>query len=297
MNTYDRDIFGEMENLKVDEAGNVNRKRGGANGSKPLKHKRSPLRRLWRFVWIALLCWLALSLLRVPLYKFVYPTFTPLMVHRWFEQVKDPDRPVSFERHYVSLEHISPEMVKAVIASEDGRFVYHKGFDVNQLKISYKENKQGRRVRGGSTISMQTAKNAFLPHKRSYTRKAREAAYTMMIEKLWGKERIMEVYLNIIEFGDGIYGVEAASQHYFGHSAETLSRHEAAQLAVIIPSPLKRDLHHPGSFMKRQTGVIEGRMRKMGKVDLTKRPEKRRKEDDQGVFDFLKWVREQEKKK
>lgn len=255
------------------------------------KEKRTWWRRLWRCVWIVLLLILVLLILQVVIYKWVNPPLTPLMVHRFFQQVGDKERDVNFERDYVRIEDISPNLVTAVIASEDGRFMRHKGFDVGQLKQTYRENKRGRRVRGGSTISMQTAKNAFLPHSRKYWRKAAEAGYTMVIERLWGKERIMEVYLNIIEFGDGIYGCEAASQHYFGHSAKTLSRNEAAQLAVTLPSPLKRNPAHATPYFRRQTGVVQARMGKYGRIDLSKGRKGKTKEDDETLWDFLRWVR------
>ena len=252
-------------------------------------------RRVWRVVWITALVLLLLPLVLLVLYKWMNPPLTPLMVQRFFQQVKDDDRKVNFERDYVRIEDVSPNLVTAVVASEDGRFMRHKGFDVGQLKQTYKENKRGRRVRGGSTISMQTAKNAFLPHRRSYWRKAIEAGYTMAIEKLWGKERIMEVYLNIIEFGDGIYGCEAAAQHYFGHSAKELSRRESAQLAVTLPSPLKRNPEHKTPYFRRQTSVVEARMAKYGRIDLKNKPKKRSKEDDETLWDFIRWVRKQKK--
>ncbi len=257
--------------------------------------RRSLGRRLWRFVWCTALALMVLPLLLLVIYRFVYPPVTPLMVQRFVQQVKDPGREVVFERDYVRLEDISPYLVTAVISSEDGRFMRHQGFDVPMLKQSYRENKRGRRVRGGSTISMQTAKNVFLPHRRSYLRKAFEAGFTLAIEKVWGKERIMEIYLNVIEFGDGIYGCEAAAQHYFGHSAKTLSRNEAAQLAVSLPSPLKRNPGHATPYFKRQTAVVQGRMAQYGRVDLKSRP-KARKGDDETIFDFLRWMREQNQK-
>ena len=258
--------------------------------------KRSVLRRVWRVVWITLLSLIGLALLLPVVYKWVNPPLTPLMVQRFFQQLTEKEREVNFERDYVRIEDISPNLVTAVIASEDGRFMRHKGFDVEQLKQTYRENKRGRRIRGGSTISMQTAKNAFLPHRRSYLRKAFEAGYTIAIEKLWGKERIMEVYLNIIEFGDGIYGCEAAAQHYFGHSASKLTRHEAAQLAVTLPSPLKRNPGHATPYFKRQTSVVEARMAKYGRIDLKTKPKRRGKEDDETLWDFLRWVRKQKNK-
>jgi len=255
---------------------------------------RRPLgRRIWRLAWITALVLILLPVLLLVLYRFIYPPLTPLMVQRFFQQAKDPDREVVFERDYVRIDDISPNLVTAVIASEDGRFMRHKGFDVPMLKQSYKENQRGRRVRGGSTISMQTAKNAFLPHRRSYLRKALEAGFTIAIEKLWGKERIMEMYLNIIEFGDGIYGCEAAAQHYFGHSAKKLSRSEAAQLAVTLPSPLKRNPAHATPYFRRQSSVVQGRMSKYGRIDLTREPKHRTAADDETIFDFLRWVRQQ----
>ena len=184
-------------------------------------------RRILRIVWVSVAGLWLLTVLQVLLGIVFNPPLTPLMVQRFFQQLADDERTVNFERDYVPLDSISPNLVTAVVYSEDGLFLYHHGFDVKQMKIAAKENKSGKRFRGGSTISQQTAKNAFLPHTRSMFRKAVEAYYTMMIETFWSKRRIMEVYLNIIEFGDGIYGAEAASQHYFGHSAKTLSRNEA----------------------------------------------------------------------
>lgn len=254
-------------------------------------------RKIWRIVWMAVVGLWLLSLFLVLLYKFVNPPLTPLMVQRFFQQVTESDRKVNFERDYVKIEDISPNLVTAVVYSEDGLYMYHHGFDVKQLKNSYRENKRVRRVRGGSTISMQTAKNAFLPHRRSYLRKALEAYYTILIEKVWGKERIMEVYLNIIEFGDGIYGCEAASQHYFGHSAKNLSRREAAQLAVTLPSPLKRNPGHSTSFFRSQTNVVMGRMG-WGRVcvDPDKMRPNKKYQNQETIWDFVKWLWEEKKK-
>ena len=259
------------------------------------KKKRSAWRIIWRVVWITPLALFALSIFFVLLYKFVNPPVTPLMVHRFNQQLFDKDRKVHFERDYVDIDDISPNLVNAVVASEDGNFMRHHGFEVRQLKQAYKENKQCRRIRGGSTISMQTAKNAFLPHRRSMMRKAFEAYYTQLIEWVWGKKRIMECYLNIIEFGDGIYGCEAASQHYFGHSAKTLSRREAAQLAVTLPSPLKRNPGNKTPYFRRQTEIIQARAARYSRVNLDRKYDK--KKDEETLFDFVKWYWEQEHKK
>lgn len=253
--------------------------------------------KVWRTLWVTILAVWGFSIFQV-LFCWVFnPPLTPLMVQRFFQQLFDGERKVNFERDYVSIEDISPNMVTAVVYSEDGLFMYHHGFDVKQLKQSYKENQRGRRVRGGSTISMQTAKNAFLPHTRSMLRKAVEAYYTVLIEKPWGKKRIMEVYLNIIEFGDGIYGCEAASQHYFGHSAKTLSKREAAQLAVCLPNPMKINPSINGPYFRRQSGVVMGRMSR-GRVNLDMSKEKRthsKYAQQESLWDFLVWVVEQKK--
>lgn len=253
--------------------------------------------RIWRVLWVTILAVWLLTVLQVLLEWFINPPLTPLMVQRWWQQVTQKDRPVHFERDYVTIDDISPNLVTAVVYSEDGLYMYHNGFDVKQMKISYRENASGKRFRGGSTISQQTAKNAFLPHSRKMWRKAAEAYYTVMIEAVWGKKRIMEVYLNIVEFGDGIYGCEAASQHYFGHSAAKLTRNEAAQLAATLPSPLKRNPAHQTPYFKRRTADIQNRFR-WGSVDLDKPVDKSKlkKEHRETLWDFYKWKKEQDGK-
>lgn len=252
--------------------------------------KLSLLRRFWRILWITVVSLWLLTIIQVLLGIFINPPLTPLMVQRFFQQLTDSERHVSFERDYVSIDDISPNLVTAVVYSEDGLFMYHHGFDVKQMKMAYAENQKGRRVRGGSTISQQTAKNAFLPHNRTMLRKAAEAYYTILIEAFWSKRRIMEVYLNIIEFGDGIYGAEAAAQHYFGHSAAKLSTTEAAQLAVTLPSPLKRNPGHQTPYFRNQTQVVKQRMN-WGKVELSMPDEKKNKKykDQETLWDFVKW--------
>lgn len=246
--------------------------------------------RVWRVVWVTLVSLWLFSVLQVLLGWFINPPLTPLMVQRFFQQVGDKDREVNFERDYVPLDSISNNLITAVVYSEDGLFMYHHGFDVKQMKIAYKENKSGRRFRGGSTISNQTAKNAFLPHRRSMTRKMFEAYYTVMIEAVWGKRRIMEVYLNIIEFGDGIYGAEAAAQHYFGHSAKKLTRSEAAQLAATLPSPLKRNPAHQSKGFKRHvTRIMERFNWGAVNVDMPKDKRKEKFNDRETLVEFFFW--------
>lgn len=145
------------------------------------------------------------------------------------------------ERDWMPLSAIAPAVPRAVIGAEDSHFCSHSGFDLKAIEAAAKRNAAGARLRGGSTISQQTAKNAFLWPGRSYVRKGLEAYFTVLIEAIWGKRRIMEVYLNIAEMGPGIYGVEAAAQHYFNRSAASLSLKQAARIATILPQPIKRD--------------------------------------------------------
>jgi monofunctional glycosyltransferase len=165
------------------------------------------------------------------------------------------------ERSWRPLSGISPAVPRAVIGAEDARFCAHNGFDFAAMEQAAARNAKGGRLRGGSTISQQTAKNAFLWPGRSYARKALEAWFTVLIEAIWGKPRIMEVYLNIAEMGPGIYGVEAAARHYFGVGAAQLTPQQASRIAAILPQPIKRDAGAPGRYVKRYARRIERRAR------------------------------------
>lgn len=268
-----------------------NAKSAGRNGLKPW-NQLGFWGKVGRSLWVFVLSLWGFSVFQV-LFCWVFnPPLTPLMVQRFFQQVSDENRKVHFERDYVKLEDISPNLITSVVHSEDGLFLYHKGFDVRQMKISYLENKKGRRMRGGSTISMQTAKNAFLPHNRTVLRKALEAYYTVLIECVWGKKRIMEVYLNIIEFGDGIYGCEAAAQHYFGHSCKDLTPREAAQLAASLPGPLAFNPGKPNRRYNRHVEVLIGRHSRWGMVDLDKPASQLNPKymERETLFDFSWWL-------
>jgi len=173
---------------------------------------------------------------------------------------------IRMAKDWVSIDKISPNIVNAVVAAEDNNFVDHFGFDFKAMDEAFKHNKKGKRVRGASTISQQTAKNVFLWPSRSYIRKAFEAYFTVLIEVFWSKKRVMEVYLNVIEFGDGIYGVEMASQIYFNKSASRITREEAALLAAILPNPLKRNPAKPTAYLiNRQLRILQI-MNQVGKV-------------------------------
>lgn len=164
-------------------------------------------------------------------------------------------------RDWVALSDISPALARSVIAAEDSRFCSHSGFDLEAIRKAAERNAKGQRLRGASTISQQTAKNAFLWPGRSYVRKGLEAWFTLLIELMWGKSRIMEVYLNIAEMGPGIYGAEAASRHWFNKPASRLSNAEAARLAAILPQPIVRNPTRPGPYVRRYSATIEKRAR------------------------------------
>lgn len=200
------------------------------------------------FVWGVMLLVVAPVAL-VAIYRFVPPPVTFLMVQRVFEGK-------GLDRRWSNIDDISPRLVRAVIAAEDARFCEHKGFDVEAIEKAMKSNARGRKLRGGSTISQQTAKNVFLWPQRSWVRKGFEAYFTVLIEIGWGKRRIMEVYLNSIEWGPGVYGAEAAARKTFGTGAADLSATQAARLAAILPSPLRWRAAKPGPYVRKQTRRI-----------------------------------------
>src|SRR6478609_7742197 len=205
---------------------------------KPVKkHDKSFMIKVKWFLLKVLLWFFGLSIASVVLFKFVPVPFTPLMVIRYFEN-NAANKENHFSHNWEPIEKISMNLQKAVIASEDGTFLTHNGFDFIAMQKAYKSNERGRKIKGGSTISQQTAKNVFLWQGRSYLRKGLEAWFTVLIETIWGKKRIMEVYLNSIEYGPGIYGAEAASRAYFKVGADKLTQAQASRLAAILPSPL-----------------------------------------------------------
>ncbi|MCA3716665.1 MAG: monofunctional biosynthetic peptidoglycan transglycosylase [Brevundimonas sp.] len=207
-------------------------------------------RRRPRSILIALLILALLPIGGVLIHAVVPPPMTLLMM----QQKLDGQ---GLDYRWRSLDEISPRLVAAAIAAEDARFCSHPGFDFEAIEQAMKANEQGRRMRGGSTISQQTAKNVFLWPGRDWVRKGLEAGYTVLIETVWGKRRIMEVYLNVAEMGPGIYGAEAAAQHWFGKSASDLSSREAARLAAILPSPRRYNAGSPGPYVRRRASRIQ----------------------------------------
>lgn len=198
-----------------------------------------------------------ISVVSTLFFRFVPIPITPLMVQRLVEQ-KMNGKEFKLKKDWVSLENISPQLQLAVMASEDQKFDEHFGFDVEAIEKAVEYNKRHtKKKRGASTISQQTAKNLFLVPSRSWVRKGFEVYFTVLIETLWSKKRIMEVYLNIIETGNGIYGVEAASQAYFRKPASKISASQAALIAAIIPSPLRYSAKNPGNYvLKRQSWIL-----------------------------------------
>ena len=217
----------------------------------------------FRFLLKLVLGLFLFSIFMVVVYKWLPVPFTPLMVIRYFE---NPEEDIRHE--WVSEEKISNNLKLAVIASEDQNFPKHSGFDYEAIQKAMEENKKGKRMRGASTISQQTAKNVFLWPQRSWFRKGLEVYFTFLIELLWSKERILEVYLNSIEMGRGIYGAEAAAQFWFGKSAEELSAYEAAAIAAILPNPREYKAKPASSFIQGRQAWIVRQMRNLGSIQL-----------------------------
>ncbi len=207
-----------------------------------------------------------LSIGLVFFFKYIPVPFTPLMGIRIIENKLDK-KPIYFEHNWEPIENISMNLQKAVIASEDGTFLQHNGFDFSAMHKAFQNNANGKRIKGGSTISQQTAKNVFLWQGRSYFRKVLEAYFTVLIELIWGKERIMEVYLNSIEMGDGIYGAHAATQYWYGKDASSLTKREAAGIAAILPNPRKYKASNSSAFINRRKDRIVRVMRHIGKIE------------------------------
>ncbi len=206
--------------------------------------------RLLRFIVMAMVWFAIISVGLVILYRFVPPPVTATML-------LDEN---GFTKDWEPLSRIDRNMVSAAIASEDGKFCTHQGFDYEAIQRAIERNARGGRIRGGSTISQQTAKNVFLWQDGGYFRKGLEAWFTLLIESIWGKRRIMEVYLNVAETGIGTYGVDAGAQRYFKHSAARLSRSEAARMAAALPLPKERAVINPGGFTRRYGNTIAARI-------------------------------------
>ncbi len=211
-----------------------------------------------------------LSVLSVIVFRWVPVPVTPLMVIRCIEQKSD-GKTMKMKHDWVELKKISPKLQLAVVCSEDQNYLKHFGFDWGAIEKAMKENEEGKRVRGASTITQQTAKNVFLWPGRSYIRKGFEVWFTILVEIFWSKERIMEVYLNSIEMGDGVYGAEAAAQHWYKKKAEKLTKDEAAGIAAVLPNPLKYSANPPTNYIIKRKTWIKQQMNYWGnKLDYNK---------------------------
>lgn len=217
------------------------------------------------------LAFIAFTATWVLMLKWVPVWVTPLMVTRCIEYRSDED--FQTRKKWRSYERISPEMAKAVIASEDNLFAEHNGFDWKEMKKAIEDHrKKGKKLRGASTISQQTAKNVFLWPGRSFVRKAFEAYFTVLIEWIWGKERILEVYLNVAEMGKGIYGAEAAAQEFFGKSASELTRREASLITACLPNPIERHADKPSQYVSKRAGQIRSLIPKIAYPEWIEHP-------------------------
>jgi monofunctional biosynthetic peptidoglycan transglycosylase len=228
---------------------------------------KKALKWVWKILKWVLILFFSSSLLMVILYRFLNPPVTPLMVIRCAGQYFS-GKEVRLKKDWVAIEKISPDLQISVVASEDNRFLDHHGFDFKAIDEAqaYNEKQRGKRLHGASTISQQTAKNVFLWPQRSWIRKGLEVYFTELIELIWSKKRIMEVYLNVIEMGDGIYGAEQASQVYFKKPAKNLSRAEAAMLAAILPNPLRFSPFHPSAYVSDRQQWILWNMSNIGSL-------------------------------
>jgi monofunctional biosynthetic peptidoglycan transglycosylase len=233
---------------------------------------RNALKIAWKWFKRFVLAFFALSILSVILFRWVPVPVTPLMLFRCIDQ-KMAGEPMKLDKKWVSFDNISPNLPFAVFCSEDQDFFKHRGFNFKAIQDAMKHDEHSKRLVGASTISQQTAKNVFLSVRRSWIRKGFEAYFTVLIELFWSKKRIMEVYLNVIEFGKGIYGAEAASEFYFHKHAKDLSKEEAAALAAILPDPLKWSPVHSGPFVESRKEWILAQMGDYGgKLDFSNPP-------------------------
>jgi monofunctional biosynthetic peptidoglycan transglycosylase len=240
-------------------------------------------RRLFRSVVFLIFLFITLTAVPVAALRFINPFTSAFMVSAKLDAMETGDKDYHTQFKWVPLSRISANAAIAVIASEDQQFPYHNGFDVESIRKAVEHNTHSKRIRGASTISQQVAKNLFLWPGRSYVRKGLEAWFTVLIETLWPKTRILEVYLNIIELGKGVYGVEAASQKFYRKSASQLSRSEAALLAAVLPNPQRFRVNRPSSYVLSRRDWIQGQMRGLGgwgylkEIDLDVQPQRSRR--------------------
>ncbi len=220
---------------------------------------------IWRLIWKSALWFFILSIGSVILFRWLPVPLTPLMLIRCLEQKTD-GKAMKLKKNWVGFDKISPDLQLAVVCSEDQNFLKHRGFDYEAIDRAMDYNDTHKRKRGASTISQQTAKNVFLWPGRSWVRKGFEVYFTFLIETFWSKERILTVYLNVIEMGNGVYGAEASSHEFFKKNANALSKYEAASIAAVLPNPLKFSAAHPDLFVQSRRAWILNQMALWGGV-------------------------------
>ena len=222
--------------------------------------------RLLKWIAYAILACVILSVLAVVTLRWVNPATSAFMLETRLSALAEADRTYRTDYEWVDLEKISPHAAIAVVASEDQQFPFHAGFDFNSIRASVRASESGRKrkMRGASTISQQVAKNLFLWNGYSFVRKGLEAWFTVIMEATWPKERILEVYLNIAQFGRGVYGVQAASTRFFHKPASRLTAGEAATLAAVLPNPIKMHAERPSAYVSERREQILGQMRALG---------------------------------
>ena len=230
----------------------------------PPVFRRPLLIRLLRSLALLVLAWLALSWLLVLVLRFVPPWTSAVMLERRLGAWVHGEQDFQLRQHWVPWQQVSPWAPLAMVAGEDQKFPYHHGFDFDSIHNAIDAADDGRRLRGASTISQQTAKNLFLWNGRSFVRKGLEAYFTVLIELTWPKQRILEVYMNIAELGNGIYGVGAASEAYFHTSPAGLGPAQAAQLAAVLPSPRRLHADRPSAYVLRRAAWIRQQMDHLG---------------------------------
>jgi monofunctional glycosyltransferase len=238
-------------------------------GTKKSMKKKSLFHKLLKWIKWIVIAFLASSIFFVLIYRFVNPPITTFMLYRTTAQLIKGQN-IKLEKKWIKIEDISPKMIRCVIAAEDNRFVSHWGIDTKAISEAVEHNKDGSTMHGASTISQQTAKNVFLWPSRTYLRKGLEFYFTILIEKIWGKKRIMEVYLNVIETGRGIYGVEKAAQVYFHTNCKILSDSQAALIAASLPSPQRYNPSIPGKYLSSRSDQIISLMYKIETLPVNK---------------------------
>ena len=223
-----------------------------------------PRRRWRRWLWLLPLLFVIVTALQVAVLRFVDPPFSAFMASRQLRAWSAGDWNYRIAHDWRDLDAMAPSLPLALVAAEDQRFPTHHGFDLEAIEKARRHNARGGKVRGASTISQQVAKNLFLWSGRSWVRKGLEAWYTVLIELMWPKQRILEVYANMAEFGDGVYGAQAAARSFFGRDAAGLTPAQSARLAAVLPSPRRYHAANPGPYVQRRTRAIERQMRQLG---------------------------------